>query len=531
MNRTRLVATLALLLVAVGALPAHGAVPVTYKHDQFAESINQAAQEVNGIPLATNPGFVYGEAFGALFHPSANAYPVTFTGVDIIVAAPPMGGTGKVHADIEFYYHGSDSADPGKATPDFVLSTTDVFDPISGQDGMPLTGNAAMSFNFDADDPDGHPPALQSGNFTVAVRFKGQAADLSAEWGTFQCSQMSELGMCGCQQVGTLHDQVTTPKANLLHIIYPPGNCNGTANKWVFAEDIGVTGDFILRVRGTAMEGTCTPSCSGKECGSDGCGGSCGNCAGGTVCQDGQCVEETCTPACTGKECGNDGCGGSCGTCGEGESCVQGVCETGGCDIDCDGKECGDDGCGGVCGLCATGEKCVQGLCEPLCEPDCTDMECGDDGCGGSCGTCGEGEKCVQGLCEADAATGGELQITGISPSEGLTDEDTQVSIVGKGFKPGATVKLGATYLSAVQVLSSDLIDARVPAGMAAGTYMLIVMNSDGATASLADAFTVYEPEVGSSSGCALHPTPRLVVLPLLLLAGLFIAWLRRRTA
>lgn len=35
---------------------------------------------------------------------------------------------------------------------------------------------------------------------------------------------------------------------------------------------------------------SCQPQCSGKQCGDDGCGGSCGTCASGTVCQDGACV-------------------------------------------------------------------------------------------------------------------------------------------------------------------------------------------------------------------------------------------------
>jgi hypothetical protein len=47
-------------------------------------------------------------------------------------------------------------------------------------------------------------------------------------------------------------------------------------------------------------------------------------------------VEPSCTPQCSGKVCGNDGCGGSCGTCGSGQ-CVEGVCslvkEISGCSI------------------------------------------------------------------------------------------------------------------------------------------------------------------------------------------------------
>ncbi|MBM4353912.1 MAG: hypothetical protein FJ109_08965 [Deltaproteobacteria bacterium] len=33
------------------------------------------------------------------------------------------------------------------------------------------------------------------------------------------------------------------------------------------------------------------------------------------------CIE--CTPSCVGKECGDDGCGGTCGTCPEGKACNQ----------------------------------------------------------------------------------------------------------------------------------------------------------------------------------------------------------------
>jgi hypothetical protein len=29
----------------------------------------------------------------------------------------------------------------------------------------------------------------------------------------------------------------------------------------------------------------------------------------------------TCTPHCSGKQCGDNGCGGSCGSCGGGQSC------------------------------------------------------------------------------------------------------------------------------------------------------------------------------------------------------------------
>ena len=142
----------------------------------------------------------------------------------------------------------------------------------------------------------------------------------------------------------------------------------------------------------------CVPDCSGKECGDDGCGGSCGTCPSGKTCQNYQCVD-TCVPECSGKECGDDGCGGSCGTCPSGKICQNYQCVDI-CVPDCSGKECGSDGCGGSCGTCPQGHDCsTTGKCIPWCTRDCTNKECGDDGCGGSCGTCPSGKTCQNYRC------------------------------------------------------------------------------------------------------------------------------------
>ncbi len=96
----------------------------------------------------------------------------------------------------------------------------------------------------------------------------------------------------------------------------------------------------------------CTPSCEGVACGDDGCGGSCGECDDGNpctadaceagvcqaeavedgtacldgwICEAGVCVEP-CVPSCDGKECGDDGCGGSCGGCDDGSVCTADAC-------------------------------------------------------------------------------------------------------------------------------------------------------------------------------------------------------------
>ncbi len=139
----------------------------------------------------------------------------------------------------------------------------------------------------------------------------------------------------------------------------------------------------------------CTPQCEDRECGHDGCGGSCGECYNQctldpmTGCSfdsepdpslcgpDGWC-EHFCCPSCCGKECGPDGCGGTCGLCDDGLECdLVGQCH-GPCVPNCEGKVCGVDGCGGTCGECNgcspadTGGpyECQDGEC-PYCCPNC----------------------------------------------------------------------------------------------------------------------------------------------------------------
>ena len=77
-----------------------------------------------------------------------------------------------------------------------------------------------------------------------------------------------------------------------------------------------------------------------------------------------------CEPICDGKECGDDGCGGGCGDCAQGHECKGGQC-TPICVPQCDGKQCGEDGCDGLCGVCPEGLVCEAGICqdEPQCEP------------------------------------------------------------------------------------------------------------------------------------------------------------------
>jgi hypothetical protein len=143
----------------------------------------------------------------------------------------------------------------------------------------------------------------------------------------------------------------------------------------------------------------CIPDCESgdKECGDDGCGGDCGSCPQvAPYCVDFKCAVE-CQAQCQDMECGSDGCGGSCGECGTNDVCLDGTCT---CQPQCADLECGDDGCGGQCGTCSGATpNCVGGICVGGCTPECADLECGDDGCDGSCGTCPAGSECLVGLC------------------------------------------------------------------------------------------------------------------------------------
>jgi hypothetical protein len=170
---------------------------------------------------------------------------------------------------------------------------------------------------------------------------------------------------------------------------------------------------FATTCKGYTGETACTPNCSGKLCGDNGCGGSCGTCTGGKTCNaSGQCVS-SCTPNCAGKTCGDNGCGGACGTCTGGKTCNasgQCVASTGlygvpaGCIVQtyacnpvsnqncqaghaCDQDTNGNFVCypppndvpkGGSCDnqstFCQGGASCYSGVCTPYCcsSADCT---------------------------------------------------------------------------------------------------------------------------------------------------------------
>jgi hypothetical protein len=168
----------------------------------------------------------------------------------------------------------------------------------------------------------------------------------------------------------------------------------------------------------------CTPDCTGKCCGPDGCGGTCpDNCPAGyrcnpqfCSCEPGrqcetnddcppgywcdrtvwECKEIDCIPNCTGKCCGSDGCDGTCpNNCPAGYECnlATCVCEATGCVTDTD---------------CMWNQCCRMGVCTNM---NCGPLECGPDPvCGKECGPCGAGTHCDMGVCVQDVTCTSDAQ-------------------------------------------------------------------------------------------------------------------------
>lgn len=99
---------------------------------------------------------------------------------------------------------------------------------------------------------------------------------------------------------------------------------------------------------------SCTPDCTGKTCGDDGCGGSCGSCEWDNICVDGQCCAPDVGKACG---CGEIQCGGACGP-----------------KADCPNPHCGE--------VCFIGERCSFINCDGICDPF---------------SPCGPNQECIKG--------------------------------------------------------------------------------------------------------------------------------------
>ena len=69
------------------------------------------------------------------------------------------------------------------------------------------------------------------------------------------------------------------------------------------------------------------------------------------------CERISCIPNCTGKVCGDDGCGGSCGTCDDANDCTTNVCDAG--QASCSYPTLPDD-----TACAADANECTQDICQ-----------------------------------------------------------------------------------------------------------------------------------------------------------------------
>lgn len=92
--------------------------------------------------------------------------------------------------------------------------------------------------------------------------------------------------------------------------------------------------------------------------------------------------------------------------------------------------------------------------------------------------------------------------VTGVAPNSGPNDLDTPIVITGTGFAAvlsgdlvvtPPTVRLGDRVLLDTGWISSTQLTATVPWGLDPGDYALTVINPNGSSGNLADAFTVTE--------------------------------------
>lgn len=158
----------------------------------------------------------------------------------------------------------------------------------------------------------------------------------------------------------------------------------------------------------TCWYATADTTCNGYDCGPtcfNVCQDTCSGDAGGLRSYSGDCYLgecNDCSPKCDGKQCGDDGCGGTCGMCDQGFACVDSACLAVDCNFASEGAPCNDGT------MCTTEGTCHNGECSGTNVVDCTDqVDCTDDICDPEKGcvskendeNCDDGIECTTDSC------------------------------------------------------------------------------------------------------------------------------------
>lgn len=81
--------------------------------------------------------------------------------------------------------------------------------------------------------------------------------------------------------------------------------------------------------------------------------------------------------------------------------------------------------------------------------------------------------------------------LTAVTPASVPGDAPVTLTLSGAGFVGQPAVRLGATWLPTVPLVSSTMVTAVLPAGLAAGVYTATLFNGDCAAVTLTDALTI----------------------------------------
>ncbi|MBM4345733.1 MAG: IPT/TIG domain-containing protein [Deltaproteobacteria bacterium] len=277
----------ALVVTATGLATPGYAEKVIWHYDSLPSVMDELANGLEQHPVFAHPGFVKGEAYGAIFKPKATDYPVKILTVELVMAQAKGQKDQKTDIAIEIYNDDGNGPAP-KGPPVFSITSKDFAN--GGNIGQPVVGNTGMIYQFDWSKPENHPPLIDKGNIYLVIRYLNDSASLENMWGKLECSK-TNLGIgidfCGCQNVAAISDQSTTIGVNLFHVVWPIGTCSG-GKQWKFAEQVyagnpNIKGDFVLRmgVDGVALADPDAGSTGGDTSSAD--AGSTTPDAGGTV--------------------------------------------------------------------------------------------------------------------------------------------------------------------------------------------------------------------------------------------------------
>ncbi len=141
------------------------------------------------------------------------------------------------------------------------------------------TGDPQLSMEFIYDDVN-----VKAGTFNL-----GSGANTNYSTCT-ECLRILKGEAKYFQMSGTLKIDSVDEDENIkgsLSAKFIESNIGGQDENWVSTP---ISGGECLEIESASFDSECIPECAGKQCGSDGCGGSCGSCDGQACSAEAQCV-------------------------------------------------------------------------------------------------------------------------------------------------------------------------------------------------------------------------------------------------